>query len=184
MRAEVPHYDEFQDAVAASSSVVDARRVLELGTGTGETTIRVLALHPHAQVVGVDESDGMLEGARRVLPAARVVLRRGRLEEPLPPGPYDIVVSALTVHHLSSAQKGDLFARVHAVTRPGGRFVVGDVVVPDDPADAVTPIDPEHDHPDPIHTQLELLQHAGFAASLAWQRRDLAVVVGDRTQPP
>jgi hypothetical protein len=35
--------------------------------------------------------------------------------------------------------KADLFARIAARLRPGGRFVLGDVVVPEDPADVVTP---------------------------------------------
>ena len=185
VRAEVPDYDEFQDAVAAATSGVDARRILELGTGTGETTRRVLVVHGHAHVVGIDESDGMLAGARIVLPP-HVDLRVARLEDPLPSGPYDIVVSALTVHHLPSAQKQELFERVRDVLRQGGRFVLGDVVVPEDPADAVTPIDPEHDRPDSVRLQLGFLRGAGFVPTLAWQRRDLAVIVGDRSgrQPP
>ena len=37
MRAEVPAYDELQDAVAGATRAVAIRRVLDLGTGTGET---------------------------------------------------------------------------------------------------------------------------------------------------
>jgi SAM-dependent methyltransferase len=60
-------------------------------------------------------------------------LRVSRLEDPLPGGNFDLVVSALAVHHLDGAGKADLFARVAARLRPGGRFVFGDVVVSDDP---------------------------------------------------
>jgi hypothetical protein len=45
MRTEVPDYDEFEDAVAASTSGIDGRLVLDLGTGTGETACWVLVLH-------------------------------------------------------------------------------------------------------------------------------------------
>ena len=184
VRAEVPGYEEFQDAVAASTSGVVARTVLELGTGTGETARRVLAMHDEARFVGVDESDGMLAGARRVLPSERVELHLSSLEDPLPGGPFDLVVSALTVHHLDLPHKADLFARVRQVLRPGGRFVLGDVVVPDDPSDAVTPIDLDHDRPDSVSSQLELLRRMGFVAELVWQRRDLAVVVGTAPELP
>jgi len=180
IRAEVPDYDEFQDAVAASSSGVDARRVLDLGTGTGETARRILVLHDDARLVGIDESEGMLAGARRNLPEARVDLRVGRLEEPLPDGPFDLVVSALAVHHLDLARKSDLFTRVFSVLRPGGRFVLGDVVTPENPGDAVTSIDAVHDRPDSVPDQLAALRSAGFEARAAWLRRDLAVLVGDR----
>jgi tRNA (cmo5U34)-methyltransferase len=42
---------------------------------------------------------------------------------PLPEGPYDAVVSALAIHHLSDRDKRDLFARVHGALAAGGAFV-------------------------------------------------------------
>jgi tRNA (cmo5U34)-methyltransferase len=81
------------------------------------------------------------------------------------------------VHHLRGAAKADLFARVAAVLAPGGRFVVGDVVVPEDPADAVTPLGEDYDFPSRVDEQLGWLGEAGFDASVVWRARDLAVVV-------
>src|SRR5204863_9314666 len=37
VRAEIPVYDEFQHAVADATAGADVRRILDLGTGTGET---------------------------------------------------------------------------------------------------------------------------------------------------
>jgi tRNA (cmo5U34)-methyltransferase len=139
MRAEVPAHDELQDAVAEATAGIHAEGVLELGVGTGETSRRVLGLHPDAELVGIDESAGMLAAASAVVVAAD--LRVSRLEDALPEGTFDLVVSALAVHHLDGAGKADLFSRVADRLRPGGRSVLGDVVVPDDPADVVTPID-------------------------------------------
>lgn len=181
MRSEVPAYDELQDAVAGATRALPARRVLDLGTGTGETASRVLALHEHAFLVGVDESDEMLTMARQTLPAARVDLRVGRLQDPLPPGPFEVVVSALAVHHLDGPGKAELFGRVHPLLGPGGRFVLGDVVVPEKAADAVTPVDGEYDLPDTIEDQLRWLRDAGFEATVSWQCGDLAVFIADRT---
>ena len=56
IRAEVPAYDELQDAVAEATAGIHAERVLELGVGTGQTSRRVLDLHPEAELVGIDES--------------------------------------------------------------------------------------------------------------------------------
>jgi tRNA (cmo5U34)-methyltransferase len=56
--------------------------------------------------------------------------------------------------------------------------VLGDVIVPDDPADVVTPIDGAYDQPSRIDDQLRWLGDAGFDASVAWRHRDLAVLVG------
>jgi tRNA (cmo5U34)-methyltransferase len=177
VRREVPDYERLQDETAAATGT-GARRILELGTGTGETALRVLARHPRATLVGVDASDLMLEGARAALPAGRVDLRLGRLEDPLPDGPFDVVVSALAIHHLDGPAKADLFARVAALLAPGGRFVLADVVVPEDPSDVVTPLDEGFDLPSGVDEQLGWLAAAGLKAQVAWAHRDLAVIVG------
>jgi tRNA (cmo5U34)-methyltransferase len=180
--AEVPAYARLQDEVAAATAGLDrpVRRVLDLGTGTGETARRVLAAHPGAELVGVDESAGMLGAARDVLSGATVELRVSRLEDPLPDGPFDVVVSALAVHHLAGSAKADLFARIAAVLPRGGRFVLADVIAPEDPADVVTPIDGHFDKPSPVADQLDWLARAGFAPRLVWAERDLAVIAADR----
>jgi tRNA (cmo5U34)-methyltransferase len=177
VRREVPDYERLQDETAAATGS-GARRVLELGTGTGETALRVLARHPRATLVGVDASDLMLEGARAALPADRVDLRLGRLEDPLPHGPFEVVVSALAIHHLDGPAKADLFARVAKRLAPGGRFVLADVVVPEDPADVLTPLDEGFDLPSSVAEQFEWLAAAGLRARVAWAHRDLAVLVG------
>jgi len=178
VRAEVRDYDVLQEIVAQAAGAVLAATILDLGTGTGETLRHVAARHPHVRLVGIDESAAMLDVARRVVPDAD--LRVGRLQDPLPDGAFDLVVSALVVHHLDAAQKADLFRRVAKRLTPGGRFVLADVVLPDDPRDAVTPLNPAYDTPSGTAEQLGWLRHAGFAAYVTWKRRDLAVFVADK----
>lgn len=175
IRADIPVYDRLQDELAAASGA-DARRILELGTGTGETAARLLDRHPGAELVGLDESEGMLAAARERLPAARVTLRTARLQDTLPDGPFDLVASALCVHHLEAAEKHALFGRVRAVLGPGGRFVLGDVVVPERPDDVVTSLTPGFDVPSPLADQLDWLRAAGFSPQVTWLHRDLAVL--------
>lgn len=179
IRSDLPAYDAFQDSVAAASGA-GARRILDLGTGTGETARRVLERHPEALLVGVDENEQMLAVAGAQLPTERVELRVGRVEEPLPQGSFDLVTSALCIHHLDGSGKADLFHRVHDALVPGGLFVLGDVVVPVDPAEATTPLTPGYDRPSPLADQLGWLVDAGFEPSVAWQDGDLAVVAARR----
>ena len=175
IRTDIERFDEFQDAIADETRGVQADRILELGTGTGETARRVLAHHPEALLVGIDESDSMLEDAREALPEP-TQLRVSRLQDPLPEGPFDLVFSALTVHHLTKDEKADLFRRVADVLRPGGRFVLGDVVVPERTEDAVIPLTEGFDLPDRLEDQLEWLAAAGFGATATWTWKDLAVI--------
>ena len=183
MREEVPDYDRLQEAVAAATDGIAVSRVLDLGTGTGVTLAAVLARHPSASAVGIDESAAMLEAARAHPELDRpgaVDLRVADLADPLPAGPFDLVVSALAVHHLDGPAKADLFRRVAAVVDPPGRFVLGDVVVPEDQADAVTPVSDDYDRPSSVADQLGWLEEAGFNSVVVWSARDLAVLRADR----
>jgi tRNA (cmo5U34)-methyltransferase len=178
VRAEVPDFDQLQEVVAEAASEIPADTILDLGTGTGETLRHVARRHPTARLIGIDESDRMLDVARKVVPAAD--LRVARLQDELPEGPFDLVVSALAVHHLDAPEKAALFRRVAARLAPGGRFVLADVVVPDDPNDAVTPLDAGYDLPNSADDQLRWMNDATLSATLRWKRRDLAVLIGDR----
>jgi len=174
MSAEIPAFAEFQEQTAAATEGVDVGAMLELGIGTGETARRVRAVHPDARLTAIDSSAEMLERARSEFPGGD--LRIARLEDALPDGPFDLVYSALAVHHLDGAGKRDLFRRIAAVLRPGGVFVLADVVVPDNAEDQQTPIDGEYDLPDRLDDQVEWLREVGFEATPAWVQKDLAVV--------
>jgi tRNA (cmo5U34)-methyltransferase len=140
----------------------------------------VLHVQPEAELVGIDESAEMLAAASADVAVAD--LRVSRLQDPLPAGNFDLVVSVLAVHHLDGAGKADLFARVADQLRPGGRFVLGDVVVPDDPTHVVTPIDGLYDQPSTVGDQIRWLAAAGLDAKVVWTRQDLVVIVAD--SPP
>jgi tRNA (cmo5U34)-methyltransferase len=179
MLAEIPGYAELEDAVAAAAAQLEPARVLELGTGTGETAVRILAQQPGADWVGIDASEAMLERARARLPGAD--LRTARLEDPLPEGPFDLVVSVLAVHHLDEEAKRSLFARVAQLSH---NFVMGDVVVPERPQDAVIEIDGVYDLPSSVADQVAWLTGAGFEqVETTAIRPDLAVFVARRRRP-
>jgi tRNA (cmo5U34)-methyltransferase len=180
VRSEVPDYELLQEMVGDATGEVPAGSILDLGTGTGETLRRVARRHPSARLIGIDESAPMLDVARAAVGQAD--LRVARLQDPLPAGPFDLVVSALAVHHLDAAEKAELFRRIAAVLAPGGRFVLADVILPDDPADAATPLDEGYDLPSRADEQLQWLRDAHLRATLVWAKGDLAVMVGDDTR--
>ena len=109
----------------------------------------------------------------------RVDLRVGRIQDDLPGGRFDLVASALCVHHLDEAEKAELFARVRAALAPGGRFVLADLVLPTDPPAARTPWTPGFDKPSSVADQLRWLSEVGFEATVVWEEGDLAVIVAD-----
>lgn len=160
IRAEIPRFDELQaEAIAAIPS--PPRRVLDLGIGTGETSRRLLDAYPEAEITGLDASPEMVFRAREL----GIDVRLARMEDPLPDGPWDLVIAVLSVHHLRSEGKRELFRRVRAQSRA---LVIGDVVA-DRPA--ITPIDPDYDFPDRAE---DLAAWCG--GEIRWQADDLAVI--------
>jgi tRNA (cmo5U34)-methyltransferase len=183
MRDAVPVYDELQQEIAVATSCVRARRILDLGAGTGETALHVLARHPSGRVTLVDKSIEMLEMARGALPPERVeACAVAGIEEPLPAGPFEVVVSALAIHHLDAAAKAELFHRIRDTMPLEGCFVMGDVVIPDDPDDAVTPVVRDYDRPERTGDLLRWISSAGFAPRVAWSWRDLVVIAACRSK--
>jgi len=160
IRAEVPSFDALQ-AAAVASVPFPPGSALDLGIGTGETSRRLLEAHPDARITGLDSSPEMVFRARRM----GIEVRLARMEDPLPDGPWDLVVTVLSVHHLTVDRKRDLFRRVREQSRS---LVIGDVVKAETQR---TPIDPDYDFP----------EEAGALASacggeIVWQDGDLVVI--------
>ena len=163
IRADVPRYDELQDATVAAIPFPPGR-ALELGIGTGETTRRILDAYPQAQITGLDSSPEMVFRARELVDDVRLA----RMEDPLPDGPWDLVISVLSVHHLTDDQKHLLFRRVREQSRA---LVLGDVVKADV---QVASLESGVDFPDSAE---ELADWCG--GEVVWSADDLAVVAAD-----
>ncbi|MGC1851251.1 MAG: class I SAM-dependent methyltransferase [Solirubrobacterales bacterium] len=118
IRSKIPRYDELQEQAVAAIPF-PPERVLELGMGTGETTKRLIEAFPEAWVVGLDSSPDMVFRARQTYDDVQLA----RMEDPLPDGPWDLVISVLSVNDLTDDQKKALFRRVREHSRS---LVIGD----------------------------------------------------------
>jgi len=119
IRAKVPRYDELQEQAVAAIPF-PPERVLELGMGTGETTRRLIEAYPDSWVVGLDASPDMVFRARQTYDDVQLA----RMEDPLPDGPWDLVISVLSVSDLDDDQRRALLRRVKDHSRS---LVIGDV---------------------------------------------------------
>ena len=92
------------------------RRVLDLGTGTGEGAFAIARQFPEAEVVGADLSDRMLAEARRKTPpelGARVRFERADASAlPYPEGSFELVTHANMI---------PFFDEIARVLAPGGQ---------------------------------------------------------------
>ena len=97
------------------------RAVLDLGCGYG-WLCRWARAQGAARVVGVDLSERMLERARAETADAGIAYVRADLEDlPPPPGPFDLVHSALAFHYVVALPR--LLGRIRDALGPGGALV-------------------------------------------------------------
>ena len=153
---------------------LDVGRMLELGTGTGETARRLLERHPEAT-----SSSGLTRARRcsrrpceRSCPDERVRFVEARLQEPLPAGPFDLVVSSLAIHHLDGRRRPTCSSGP-GVSGSGGRFVLADLIVPGGPSRRRIPsTDPGYDKPSTDR------RAAGLAAGTRASARSTSLAAG------
>jgi tRNA (cmo5U34)-methyltransferase len=160
IRAEVPLYDELQEATIDAIPFAPTR-VLELGVGTGETTRRLLERYPGADVTGLDSQPDMVFKARE----HAIEVRLARMQDPLPDGPWDLVISVLAVHHLDGPAKKHLFRRVREQSRS---LVLGDVVLVEP---QTVELEPGVDMPSRASEQAEWC-----GGEIVWEKGDFAVI--------
>jgi len=120
----------------ANRPVID---VVELGGGTGITTLALLAAHEAVRVLSIDNEPTMQNQAKQSL---RQWSEQGRLAfscddvlaalTKLPSDSVDTVASAYTLHNFSTAYRQALSAEIFRVLKPGGRFINGDRYALDD----------------------------------------------------
>jgi len=139
-RQLVPGFDRFYGAALESVPFMEGQeiKVLDLGAGTGLLSAMVAEKIPRSRVTLVDISVEMLRVARQ-----RFTREPGRFEfrtmdyarKPLPreDGGYDLVVSALSIHHLTHGDKKELFGKVRRSLAVGGYFVNADQIAGDTP---------------------------------------------------
>jgi len=171
-RQLVPCLDDFYGAVVEGLPFGrdEELRVLDLGAGTGLLSATVAEKFPAARVTLVDFSVEMLRVARR-----RFADEPGRFEyevmdyarDSLPGrvGGFDLVVSALSIHHLTHSDKRGTFEKVHASLKNGGRFANADQVKTESPED-------ERRHhgvqPTAAKPHMEAVEEAALREQMAW----------------
>ncbi|MEX2607148.1 MAG: class I SAM-dependent methyltransferase [Kiritimatiellia bacterium] len=175
---------------AAVASTSPIRRVLDLGCGAGNNTLKLREVY--GQDFDVDLLD--LSGPMVERAVERVSAVNGGVVRPevgdfrtasLPENGYDVILAAAVLHHLRDDHDcREAFSKIHRLLRPGGSVWITDLVTHEIPAvhdlmwrrygeyleslkgpgyrDEVFAYIEVEDSPRPLTYQLDLLRETGF----------------------
>ena len=133
MKAALPNFhDLFQAGVDVLTFDSQAEiSVLDLGAGTGLFSQQVAQKYPHAHFDLYDVADQMLNVARLRFQGSphKIHTIVGDYRELDTSRRYDLVISSLSIHHLSDEEKRMLFRKIYAVLNKPGMFVNIDQVL-------------------------------------------------------
>jgi len=117
----------------------DTQQLVELGGGTGVTTLSLLTASDRVRILSVDNEPTMQNQARRSLEAW---VDSGRLQfclkdalsalQDLDADSVDIVASAYTLHNFENQYRERVIGEIYRVLKPGGLFANGDRYALDD----------------------------------------------------
>ncbi len=203
-RSLIPCFDDFYGTAVGVIPYATAAplQMLDLGAGTGLYSGMVQAVFPKAEFTLIDLADAMLEQAKTRFSsmgkAPRIVI--GDYIETDVGGPYDLVISGLSIHHLTDTAKAQLYQKLYSILVPGGLFINADQVLGSTPAieqqyrqqwlAAVRTLGVSeanltaalermtHDRMAPLDQQLHWLSDAGFQNVDCWYKNFSFAVFG------
>ncbi len=117
-----------QAAVACTANI---RRVLDIGCGTGNNTLKLLQFVSPFDCDLIDLSKPMLERAHARIAAinsGEIVSLQGDFRNvELPEQKYDVILAAAVLHHLRDDQDWEAsFRKIYKLTAPGGSVWITD----------------------------------------------------------
>jgi len=124
---------------AAANTCPGATRVLDIGCGAGNYTLKLLQTLPNLDVSLVDLSQPMLErAAQRIRPvtSGKIHTCQADIRElELGQSQFDIILAAAVFHHLRGEQEWRaVFAKCFAALKPGGALWISDLIEHSTPA--------------------------------------------------
>jgi tRNA (cmo5U34)-methyltransferase len=127
MRKALPNYDDiFKTALEIIPFPIDSPiDVLDLGAGTGLFSKHVFEKYPNAKFLLYDLADKMIAVAKDRFHSypQQFEFMIGDYRTLQIEREYDLVISSLSIHHLTNNEKQELFHSIYGVLRKPGLFI-------------------------------------------------------------
>ena len=127
------------EAVARYPSTAKTLNIVELGGGTGITTLSILSARPDVQILSIDNEPVMQNQAKQHLSSwcaedklTFLCIDALSALQAMPSASVDIVASAYTLHNFLAEYRVSVLQEIWRVLKPGGQFINGDRYALDD----------------------------------------------------
>ncbi|MFH1433246.1 MAG: methyltransferase domain-containing protein [archaeon] len=131
----IPHLEIFYEVAASLAETESASpHILDIGAGTGLLTSYLIARYPHANITLIDFSEEMLNIAKsRFQDKSNIIYIVDDYSKHDFKESYDIIVSALSIHHLDDSKKLEFYKKCFSILNPGGIFINADITLGSSP---------------------------------------------------
>ena len=127
----IPCFDDFYSIpVSLMNTHSQTPTVLDIGSGTGLFSTFILKKHPNANITLIDISEKMMGIAKRRfsnLPNIHYIVDDYTTHEF--GTTFDMIVSSLSIHHLTDKEKKSFYQRAYSMLNKGGLFLNADQVL-------------------------------------------------------
>lgn len=106
------------------------RRILDVGCGSGRSTICWADVYPEAELFGIDVAPNLLQDAHAAAERRGVAVhysQQDAQETDFPDGYFDLVVLYTLQHEVPPAPMARVFRELARITAPGGRIINADI---------------------------------------------------------
>lgn len=127
----IPCFEDFYNSsVAIAEAITERPNILDVGAGTGLFSSFLLRKFPEAKLTLIDISEKMLEVAKHRFKDYRdykyIVDDYSKYDFT---EKYDIIISALSIHHLTDKEKEKLYRKCYSILKNNGVFINADQVL-------------------------------------------------------
>lgn len=124
----IPYMDIFYNTAAELTTNYQNPEVLDLGAGTGILTEKIYQKHPNSNITLIDISKQMLDKAQKKFTQNNFQFIEADYINYNYTQKYDVIVSSLSIHHLTDDEKKKLYKKVYDILEEDGIFINADQV--------------------------------------------------------
>ena len=148
----------------------DAKKILDLGAGTGLELIYLFEKFPNAEVTVIDITENMLDELKKRSFGDKVNTICGDFFEIEFGDNYDAVISTSALHHFKKEEKEVLYKKIYDCLKENGQFINSDCIALTNEIEEHQLYELEHefdehkhiDTPLTVEHEKELLKEVGF----------------------